>query len=1328
MHEPEVQSGIPVKSLPPTRTFRLLWWPAVAVVLLLIQAALSVAAPKSGTLTAYSMITYFLLLILAAGIFTQNAVHSREAIRLFWSFLAMAFGVWSLNAWSWIYSEVGFGGNRPAYLVVAAPLFLHIVLMIAAVVSRPHLKLSPHRGYRTTLNFLLLLFFWVFAYALLLVKYPYTSWDAALILRGQALYFAENLLLLVVLGLLIVRAQPPWKSIYWHLLGASALYLLGSLIVNIVFNFRGLYASLQYIPFTTAAACWFVWVGLRGRKLAPQLARSGQPDTGGTKYASLLALVSVIAVPVIGVWELFRADEPYRTRVIRLLIVLLSVFFLAVFALVRDYLANRELSSDIGLANDRLRLAMEASASVGWDWEVKSGRYLWFGDLQTIFGIPSNTHTGSVEEFIRYVHPDDRPQVSEALADARQNRKLYAAEFRIVRSDGTVRWLVARGKFYEPTNGDPERLLGVSLDISDRKQAEDAVRETEKRYRRIVETTNEGVWLLDSKFHTSYVNRQMASMLGYQPEEMLGRSVLDSYFPEDVEGKEQLLKRRLQGVREQLEERLRHRDGSELWVRMAAIPVFKDNGEFDGALAMVSDITERKRAEEALRASEERFRMAGHAGKMFAYEWDAATDKIVRSEGVTQILGVDEGIHTTGQRILTMVSPEDRERLIAAIAQLSPEEPYLRISYRMVRPDGTVIWVERTSRAYFDDKGKMLRIVGMVADITERKRAEEALRASQEQLQAIWDNSPAIMFIKDRQGRYLDHNPQFLKLASLPREQILGKTDEEMFPREQAAAFRTNDRQVLEGKRPLEFEETAEQKDGIHTSIVQKFPLHDAQGQPYAICGIVTDITERKRVEAALRDSEERLRLAAQAGKMYAYDWDVATDMVTRSEEATRILGLTREPIGLTQQQVLASIHPEDRATFINSIAELTPESPNIRKAYRLLRPDGSVLWLEKTAHAFFDEQGTMVRMIGMVADITERKRAEEALRESEGRFRLVANTAPVLIWMSDSDKLCTYFNNSWLEFTGRPMELELGNGWAEGVHPEDLQRCLDTYTRAFDGREKFSMEYRLRRHDGEYRWIFDIGAPRFNQDGSFAGYIGSCVDVTERKLAEEALSTVNSRLIEAQERERARIARELHDDIGQRLALLSFELEQLRQDSPDLPAKVSGRVGALQEQVSGVASDVQSMSHELHSSKLEYLGIVMAMRGFCREFSEKRNVEVVFAHDEIRHNVPQEISLCLFRVLQEALQNAVKHSGVRHFDVELRDTSNEIQLTVRDSGSGFASEEVLKTRGLGLTSMAERVKLLRGRLSIDSQPIRGTTIHARVPLSAQSDARRAAG
>jgi PAS domain S-box-containing protein len=355
-----------------------------------------------------------------------------------------------------------------------------------------------------------------------------------------------------------------------------------------------------------------------------------------------------------------------------------------------------------------------------------------------------------------------------------------------------------------------------------------------------------------------------------------------------------------------------------------------------------------------------------------------------------------------------------------------------------------------------------------------------------------------------------------------------------------------------------------------------------------------------------------------------------------------------------------------------------------------------------------------------------ERREAEQTLRESEQRFRLVADTAPALIWMADSNKLCTYFNKPWLEFTGRSIDFELGNGWAEGVHPDDLRRYMDTYTKAFDRREEFRIEYRLRRHDGEYRWVLVIGVPRFSQERSFVGYIGSGVDVTDRKLAEEALAKVGRRLIEVQEQERTRIARELHDDISQRLAVLAVDLEKLQQYPPILP-EVRNRMGRLQKQTCEIATDIQTLSHQLHSSTLECLGIVAAMRGFCKEFSEQQDMEIDFRSHNSPSSLSPDISLCLFRVLQEALHNSAKHSGVRHVEVLLWGTPGEVHLTVRDSGAGFDSESAKQSRGLGLISMEERLKLVKGTLLIEAQPKRGTTIHAGVPLSSGSDPIRAA-
>jgi PAS domain S-box-containing protein len=368
------------------------------------------------------------------------------------------------------------------------------------------------------------------------------------------------------------------------------------------------------------------------------------------------------------------------------------------------------------------------------------------------------------------------------------------------------------------------------------------------------------------------------------------------------------------------------------------------------------------------------------------------------------------------------------------------------------------------------------------------------------------------------------------------------------------------------------------------------------------------------------------------------------------------------------------------------------------------------------------------IPFVVLAAVAEEHEQSAHLLRESEERFRLVASTAPVMIWMAGTDRLFTYVNQPWLEFTGRPVEAELGNGWAEGVHDEDRRRCMEIYSQAFGSRQSFAMEYRMRRNDGEYRWILDNGVPRFNRDGSFAGYIGSCLDSTDRKLAEEALASVGRRLIEAHEEERTWIARELHDDIVQRLALLAIELARCDQQTVGSVADVHEYLQHARQRVADLGNDVQTLSHRLHSSKLEYLGLAAAAKSFCHELSEQKNVRIEFKHSDIPTAISKEISLCLFRVLQEALQNAVKHSSDQNFTVEVHGTKEGISLTVSDSGIGFDWQDAMNRRGLGLISMRERLRLVNGELSIQSEPGRGTTVLAHVRLGKEDHSAAIAG
>jgi PAS domain S-box-containing protein len=355
--------------------------------------------------------------------------------------------------------------------------------------------------------------------------------------------------------------------------------------------------------------------------------------------------------------------------------------------------------------------------------------------------------------------------------------------------------------------------------------------------------------------------------------------------------------------------------------------------------------------------------------------------------------------------------------------------------------------------------------------------------------------------------------------------------------------------------------------------------------------------------------------------------------------------------------------------------------------------------------------------IVGLLWQRARRRKAETVLSESEERFRVMADSTPSLMWMCDPHGKITYLNERRMAFTGPDPKAGYGDSWIAYIHPDDVQNVLDALYKALKDHRPFSKEYRLRRSDGVYRPMFDVASPRVNGDGSFGGFIGSAIDVTDQKLAQQALENVSGQLIEAQERERSRIARDLHDDICQRLALLSMEIEQADHGQSGSPKKLE----EIRKHCSEIAGDVQSLSHELHSSKLDYLGVVAAVRGFCSEFSKQHKVSIESTDSNVPGNLSKEISLCLFRVVQEALHNAAKHSGVSHFSVKISGRADEVRLEVRDAGAGFDVEEAKKNRGLGLVSMQERVHLVHGTFTVESQPGKGTIALAVVPFAVEN-------
>jgi two-component system sensor histidine kinase UhpB len=377
---------------------------------------------------------------------------------------------------------------------------------------------------------------------------------------------------------------------------------------------------------------------------------------------------------------------------------------------------------------------------------------------------------------------------------------------------------------------------------------------------------------------------------------------------------------------------------------------------------------------------------------------------------------------------------------------------------------------------------------------------------------------------------------------------------------------------------------------------------------------------------------------------------------------------------------------------------------------------------------------GGFAILAAVIASLLVERRA---LRESVEQFRLRADQAPVLIWTARPDTSLDYLNRFCEQLTGRPLEQLRENGWLDFVHPEDVDRCLATYMPAFETRQPFFLEYRLRRADGEYRWLLAAGVPKYGRDGSFTGYIGCDIDITERKNAEDRIrasqaalykshqenQSLAGRLIGAQEVERARIARDLHDDVSQQLAGVSIAFSGLKQRLGEyhVSEPLRQELVELQQQTLALARNVRQLAHDLHPAVLQHLGLVKGLTSYCDELGRAHRVAITCqAEGEFGAMTPDAV-LCVYRIAQEALRNVVAHAGARRADVRLLQVADQAEITIADDGCGFeATSRGERDAGLGLVSMSERARILSGVVSIVSGLNQGTRVVATIPMTAR--------
>ena len=619
---------------------------------------------------------------------------------------------------------------------------------------------------------------------------------------------------------------------------------------------------------------------------------------------------------------------------------------------------------------------------------------------------------------------------------------------------------------------------------------------------------------------------------------------------------------------------------------------------------------------------------------------------------------------------------------------------------------------------------------------TARSISQVASLDGEERFRALFFQAPVGIAETGLHGEWLLLNDRLCEVLGFTQAELRGTTFLDITHPDDREASLEAVRRLLAGEISSHvMEKRFVRKDGtIFWGRLFKSLVRDRDNRPQSFLSVVEDITERVRAEGALRESEQRLRLVQNAAHLGVCEWDLRTNTLAYSGEYAELYGFPpHHP--LRREELRERIHPDDQARVQAGIKEAHERARAWNTEYRVVWPDGSVHWLLSKGTVFLDESAKACRTTGVVLDITENKRVEAELRETEQRFRTMADAAPVMIWVAGPDKLCTFFNKRCLEFTGHSLEEKIGDGWIATIHPADREGFLATFASSFDTRQEFQASFRLRRADGEYRWVLTVGAPRFTTAGVFAGYVGSCLDMTEMKRAqEEALA---HQKMESLGVLAGGIAHDFNNFLG---SILSYS-ELLLQDSPpDLPAHdgierirtVAVRAAEIVRELMAYGGQESPVFEAVDLSKL-----VGEMLHLLKVSISKRavlNIDLPERLPAVQANAAQ-----MRQVVMNLITNASDALGEEEGVISVRVSpapassldGNFVRLEVSDSGCGMTDEIRARIfdpffttkfagRGLGLAAVQGIIRRHGGVIHVASAPGQGSRFEILLPSTGE--------
>ncbi|BAY26951.1 two-component hybrid sensor and regulator [Calothrix sp. NIES-2100] len=802
---------------------------------------------------------------------------------------------------------------------------------------------------------------------------------------------------------------------------------------------------------------------------------------------------------------------------------------MGLLGITKDITQQKQMEAQLRTNAAHLTVAQRIANLGSWEFDFQTQKITWSEEVFRIYRRDPAAGAPSYEEFRQIMHPEDRIVHDLLVQQTLKYGLSYKEEYRSYRTDGTIIHLLSRGEVIFDENGRPSSLIGTVMDITERKQAEIALRVSQERLQLALEGSGDGLWDWNIATGELYLSPHWLKMLGYGENELAyDVSTWESLIhPEDRPWVMELLNAHLQNINAPyaFDYRMLTKFGEWKWIANYGKVVARDqNGAPVRMVGTHKDISDRKQTEARLLAisslqqaildatdysiistDSQGIIQTFNAGaeKMFGYRADEVVGLTTPSDVLHDQAEIEQQAAALSLKLGREIAPG-----LEFFTVITQQEKTYEEEWTYIRKDGSRFPVMLTVTALSNNQRETIGFLGVAKDITQQKQMAAQIRKSAAHLATAQRIANLGSWEFDLQTKAIVWSQEVYR--------IFGRDPESGIPtyEEMQKYIHPEDREhrnsVLEQAIALgqsyEIESRFYRQDGSLCCLLSRGEvILDAHGNPKQLIGTILDITERKQFEQQLRSLSDHLTLALQSGAIGTWNWDLHHN-VYWDERMYELYEMQKSDAPLLYQDWLNLLHPDDVAPVEASIQATVRGEKELSIEFRAIHPDGSIHFIKAAALIQSDEQGEPIRMVGINYDITERKKIEQALRESERRYATLAEASPVAIFRFDIHGNCVYVNDRWCEMTGRPITAAMGMGWVDTLHSEDRDRLLNAWSQACAQQVVYQNEGRCLRPDGSIIWFYIQSLPETDPNNNIIGYIGTLTDITSRKIAEEEL------------------------------------------------------------------------------------------------------------------------------------------------------------------------------------------------------------------------------